>query len=259
MFFVFNKDKIVSYTVAICTVFVLFLMASVFSKNPEQIAVTASSADRLLPIYSVDTKDKKVALTINCAWNADDIDSILETLNKQNVKVTFFMVGDWIEKNMDAAKKIHENGHELANHSYSHPHVNNLSRNENLVQINKCSDLIKQITGKASTLYRGPYGEYNNTVIEAANEGNHIPIQWSIDSLDYKSLTGEQMWERIEPKLQNGSIILMHNGTENTALSLDMIIKNIKEKGYEIVPVSQLIYKDNYTIDANGIQHSNNS
>ena len=253
MFLVFNKDKIMAFVVACSTVFVLFLMTSLFANVPEATIETASSP-RQLPIYSVDTEEAKVALTINCAWNADDIDKIIETLNKHQVKVTFFMVGDWIEKYEEAAKKIHEAGHELANHSYNHPHVNNLSYDKNVEQINKCSELIKKITGNPSTLYRGPYGEYNDTVIQAAKTANHTCIQWSIDTLDYKALTGEQMWERIEPKLEKGSIILMHNGTENTANSLDMIITNIKNKGYELVTVSDLIYKDNYKIDNNGIQ-----
>ena len=165
------------------------------------------------------------------------------------------MVGDWIEKFPDSLKKIYENGNEIANHSESHPHVNNLNYEKNIEQITKCSARVKQITGNPTTLYRGPYGEYNDTVLKAAEASNHITIQWNIDSLDYKGLTAEQMWERIEPKLQKGSIILMHNGTENTALSLDTLIKNIKEKGYEIVTVSDLIYKDNYTIDNNGVQH----
>ena len=165
------------------------------------------------------------------------------------------MVGDWIEKNENAAKKIYQAGHELANHSYNHPHVNNLNYDKNLEQINKCSELIKCITGNQSTLYRGPYGEYNDTVLQAAKDSKHETIQWSIDTLDYKSLTGEQMWERIEPKLENGSIILMHNGTENTANSLEFIITNIKKKGYDIVPVSNLIYKENYEIDNNGVQY----
>lgn len=256
MFFVFNKDKIVSYAVATCTIFILFLMAIVFGRNiEEQTVLTSAKTEKTLPIYNVKTDEKKVALTINCAWNADDIDIILETLNKHNVKVTFFMVGDWIEKHEEAAKKIYENGHELGNHSYNHPHVNNLNYEKNVEQINKCSELIKKITGKPSTLYRGPYGEYNNTVLQAAKDCDHVGIQWSIDSLDYKSLTSEQMWERIEPKLENGSIILMHNGTENTALSLDTIIKNINQKGFDVVKVSDLIYKENYIIDANGTQH----
>lgn len=152
-------------------------------------------------------------------------------------------------------KKIFAAGHELGNHSYNHPHINNLNYDKNIEQIKKCSELIQKITGKPSTLYRGPYGEYNDTVLQAAKDLKHTTIQWSIDSLDYKSLTGEQMWERIEPKLQNGSIILMHNGTENTANSLNDIITNIKNKGFTIVPVSELIYKDNYTIDNNGEQH----
>jgi len=253
MFLVFNKDKIMAFLVACTTVFALFLMTSLFAKTPES-TIATSATTKELPIYSVNTEEAKVALTINCAWNADDVDLILETLEKHQAKVTFFMVGDWIEKYEEAARKIHNAGHELANHSYNHPHVNNLNYDKNIEQINKCSDLIKNITGNPSTLYRGPYGEYNNTVIQAAKAVNHTCIQWSIDTLDYNALTGEQMWERIEPKLENGSIILMHNGTENTANSLDMIITNIKSKGYELVKVSDLIYKENYCIDNNGVQ-----
>lgn len=253
MFFVFNKDKIMSYVVTVFTVIVLFLTASAFSTN--EVVETSTNTSKLLPIYSVDTTEAKIAITINCAWSADDIDMILETLKNQDVKVTFFMVGDWVEKNSEAVKKIYEAGHEIGNHSYNHPHVNNLSLEKNKEQIQKCSELIKNITGEGTKLYRGPYGEYNNTVIEAAESLGHTTIQWSIDSLDYKGLTGEQMWERIEPKLENGSIILMHNGTENTALSLNDIITKIREKGYTPVTVSELIYTDNYTIDNNGVQH----
>ena len=254
MFFVLKKDKIMAFLVACSTVFALFLMSSLFTEMP-QIAIETGSVSKNLPIYSVKTEEPKVALTINCAWNADDIDKILETTEKENVKITFFMVGDWIEKNTEAVKKIHAAGHELANHSYSHPHVSNLNYDKNVEQIKKCSELIKSITGKESTLYRGPYGEYNDTVLQAAKDTNHTAIQWSIDTLDYNSLTGEQMWERIEPKLENGSIILMHNGTENTANSLQMIIQNIKAKGFSIVPVSELIYTENYEIDNNGTQY----
>lgn len=255
MFLIFNKDKIVSYIVTVFTIIVLFFTAS--SINNNKTIETSSIANKLLPIYSVDTQEKKVAITINCAWNADDIDLILDTLKKQEVKVTFFMVGDWVEKNKEAVQKIHKEGHEIGNHSYTHPHVNNLNLEKNKEQIQKCSELVKQITGEETYLYRGPYGEYNDTVIKAAEELNHQTIQWSIDTLDYNGLTCEQMWDRIEPKLQNGSIILMHNGTENTALSLDEIITKIKENGYEITTVSNLIYKENYIIDNNGVQRKN--
>lgn len=256
MFWVTNKDRLVSVGIALSTVLVLFLLAATFkTQNIGTSIQTSAKTSKMLPIYNVDTEENKVALTINCAWNADDIDLILETLTKNQVKATFFMVGDWIEKFPEAVKKIYESGNEIANHSESHPHVNNLPYEKNVEQITKCSERVKQITGNPTTLYRGPYGEYNDTVLKAAEASNHITIQWNIDSLDYKGLTAEQMWERIGPKLQKGSIILMHNGTENTALSLDTLIKNIKGKGYEIVTVSDLIYKDNYTMDNNGVQH----
>ncbi len=256
MFFVCNKDKIISVAIALSTVLVLFLLAATFKQNALGNTIeTVAETTKLVPIYSVKTEENKVALTINCAWNADDIDLILEALAKNKVKATFFMVGDWVSKFPDAVKKIYESGNEIANHSETHAHVNNLSYEENVEQIIECSDRIKIITGKPTTLYRGPYGEYNDTVIKAAQDSKHTMIQWNIDSLDYKGLTGEQMWERIQSKLDKGSIILMHNGTENTALSLDMIINNIKQKGYNLVTVSELIYKENYTIDNNGIQH----
>ena len=256
MFYVTNKDKIVSTIISLSTVLVLFLIATTIKQNDIGNTIqTSASTSKMLPIYSVDTVENKVALTINCAWNVEDIDLILDVLSKNQVKATFFIVGDWASKFPDAVKKISDSGNEVANHSESHAHVNNLNYEKNVEQITKCSDRINKITGKPTTLYRGPYGEYNNTVIKAAEDNKHTMIQWNIDSLDYKGLTGEQMWERIEPKLAKGSIILMHNGTENTALSLDIIINNIKEKEYDLVTVSELIYKDNYTIDNNGVQH----
>lgn len=256
MLFVLKKDKIVSYLVTLGIIIMLFAVGNVVPNSIKNNTLeVAATTNKKLPIYSVKTEDKKVALTINCAWNADDIDLILETLQKENVKVTFFMVGTWVDKYGEAVKKIAEAGHEIGNHSDTHPHVNNLSKEKNIEQIQRCSEKIKKITGNGTSLYRGPYGEYNDVVIEAAEEAGHKTIQWSIDTLDYNSLTGEQMLNRINSKLTNGSIILMHSGTENTALSLEMIIQNIKEKGYEIVPVSELIFDDNYTIDSTGMQY----
>ena len=139
-------------------------------------------------------------------------------------------------------------------HSDTHPHVNNLSYDENIQEIEKSNDKIEKIIGKRTNLYRAPYGEYNNTVIKAANDKGYFCIQWSLDTLDYTGLTGTEMWNRLDSKLSSGDIILTHNGTKHTADSLDMLLKNIKQKGYNIVPVSNLIYKDNYKIDSTGMQ-----
>ena len=110
-------------------------------------------------------------------------------------------------------------------------------------EIKECSEKIKEITGNETTLYRAPYGEYDNTVIKAVKGQEHIAIQWNLDTLDYTGITGNEMWQKIESKLSNGSIILTHNGTKHTADSLEMLIKNITNKGFNIVKVSELLYK----------------
>lgn len=148
-------------------------------------------------------------------------------------------------------------GMKYGSHSDTHPHVNNLSYDQNIQEIEKSNEKIEKVIGKKTDLYRAPYGEYNNTVIKAANDKGYFCIQWSLDTLDYTGLTGDEMWSRLDSKLSSGDIILTHNGTKHTADSLDMLIKNIKQKGYNIIPVSSLIYKDNYKIDSTGTQVKN--
>ena len=253
MFLVLNKSKIQTYIVSVLTVAILIVVAN--AGNVKTIQTSAQT--KLLPIYNVQTEEKKVAFTMNCAWNADDIDNILETLKNNDVHITFFMVGNWVDKYPEAVKKIYNAGHEIGSHSNTHPHVNNLSAEKNLEEINLSISKISKITGKDTKLYRAPYGEYNDTVIRTAQDNGYYTIQWNLDTLDYEGLTGEEMWKRIENKLQNGSIILSHNGTEYTADSLDMLIKNIKKKGFELVTISDLIYEDNYLINNSGTQIKN--
>lgn len=259
MFFILNRQKIYTYLVSIVTVVLLFCVAGSLNTNNStgNTIQTASTMQKLLPIYNVQTEQKKVAFTMNCAWNADDIDTILKTLKDNNVKITFFMVGEWIEKYPEAAQKIHEAGHEIASHSDTHPHVNNLNFEKNIEEIEKSNDKIEKITGKRTNIYRAPYGEYNDTVIKAAQDKGYHTIQWNLDTLDYTGLTGEEMWKRLEGKIKAGDIILSHNGTKHTADSLDRLLKNIKQKGLEVVTVSDLIYLDNYTINSNGTQIEN--
>ena len=252
MFLVFNKEKIQTYIVSVLTVAVLITIANVRKVE----TIQTSSQEKELPIYNVQTDEKKVAFTMNCAWNADDIDKILETLQKNNVKITFFLVGEWVDKYPEAVKRIAEAGHEIGTHSNTHPHVNKLSSEKNLEEIKLSVNKIEKITNKKVELYRPPYGEYNDIVIRTAKNNGYYPIQWNLDTLDYTGLTGKKMWKRIE-KVKAGDIILSHNGTEHTADSLDMLIKNIKSKKLEVVKVSDLIYKDNYKINVNGTQIKN--
>ena len=113
MFLVFSKEKISTYIVSILTVTLLFcFVANIQTKN-ENTVETSADTGKTLPIYKVKTDEKKVALTMNCAWNADDIDKILEVLKNNDVKITFFMVGNWIDKYPDAVKKINDAGQEI--------------------------------------------------------------------------------------------------------------------------------------------------
>ncbi len=115
-------------------------------------------------------------------WDDLDTDKLIEILNKYNVKATFFMVGSWVEKYPESVKKFADNGHEIVNHSDTHPHINQLSEEKIKEEITKCDDKIEAITGKRPNLFRGPYGEYNNTVIKAADAVGHKVIQWDVDT-----------------------------------------------------------------------------
>lgn len=143
------------------------------------------------------------------------------------------------------------------NHSYNHAHVNKLSYDQNIEDMKKCNELINNITKKEVKYYRGPYGEYNNAVIQAAKTLNMQVVQWDIDTLDYEGKTSNEMCERIKKKIRNGSIILMHNDTKYTAQGLQQIIDTIHNEGYKVVPLDELIYTENYEINHEGRQIRN--
>lgn len=214
---------------------------------------------RLLPIYSVHSNDKRVAVTFDCAWGAGDIPEILEILKVNEVKASFFMVGDWMRKYPEAVKLIAEAGHDVANHSNSHPHVTKMNKEDIKKDIRLAHNTIKEITGIDAKLYRPPYGEYNNTVIEAANECQYYTIQWDVDSLDWKEYGRQEMIDKVlkHKNLSPGSIILLHNDTKYTKSALDELIKGLKQKGFTIVPVSEMLLKENYSIDHTGRQYPN--
>ncbi len=212
--------------------------------------------NREIPIYCVEREDNKIALTFNCAWNDDDIDNILKTLDAYGVKSTFFIVGEWAEKYPESVKRIYEEGHEIANHSYAHDHYSKWSKKKILEDIEKCDNLLEEITGTKPVLFRAAYGEYNDNVVLACDESGRYYIQWSVDSIDYGDATETDIYNRVLDKTEAGSIVLMHSGTKNTAKILPKIIADLSQN-YELCTVSDLIYKENYIIDATGKQKRN--
>ena len=244
--FVLKGKRILLFLVlSVCIMIGLFSFDSINVFN---------AGNRNLPVYSVERNDKKVSVTFNCAWNDEDINSILATLDKYNIKATFFIVGDWAEKFPDALKKIKEYGHEIGGHSYNHKDYAHLSVSQIKEDLKKCDEAIKKVTGEAPILYRVPSGSYNNNAISALEESGKIAIQWSADSIDYNDASAEDIYER-SIKLDCGGILLMHNGTKNTATALNRVLDNLCGR-FEPVLVSELLYPDNFKIDANGRMHS---
>jgi peptidoglycan/xylan/chitin deacetylase (PgdA/CDA1 family) len=145
-----------------------------------------SAAKRELPIYCVNTDEKKIAISFDAAWGADDTDELLRILADNNIKTTFFMCGYWIDKYPDEVKKIYEAGHDLGNHSATHPHMNSLSSAEIKKELDDTYKKVYDLTGYEMSLFRPPFGEYNNTVVTTARECGYNVIQWDVDTLEIK-------------------------------------------------------------------------
>ena len=212
-------------------------------------AVSCVNSLKKLPIYCVKTDEKKIAITFDAAWSADDTDELIEIMEKFNAHCTFFAVGDWLDKNPKEAKRLFDAGNEIANHSNTHPAFSKLSKDKVKEEIVACNAKIKAITGKDNKLVRAPSGDYDNKSVEAAEELNMKMIQWSIDSLDWKKLSSEEMTARLVSKAENGAIMLFHNGIKNTPSAFYEVLKKLTDEGYSFVTVSELIYWDNYKID----------
>lgn len=223
---------------------------------PQAVSVSSTINGRELPIYCVETDEKKVALSFDAAWGNEDTQRILEILAKHNVHVTFFMTGGWVDSYPEDVKAILAAGHDLGNHSENHKNMSQLSNDDKEQEIMKVHDKVKNLTGYEMFLFRPPYGDYDNDVIKTASKCGYYPIQWDVDSLDWKDYGVDSIISTVctNKHLGNGSIILCHNGAKYTADALDTLITNLKSQGYEIVPVSELIYRDGYHMNAEGRQ-----
>lgn len=248
--------------VCCCLIAAVFAVAvtSVFVVKTRSAASTeAAASGRSLPIYSVDRdgqEDKKVSISFDCAWGVEYTDKLLDIMEKNDVKCTFFAVQFWVEKYPEYAAKIVNAGHELGTHSRTHSYMSKLSKEEIVDELQTSCEAIEKATGQKTNLFRAPYGDYDNLLIDTAKEMGLYTIQWDVDSLDWKNLSGTEIALRIVNGAKNGSIILCHNNGLHTAEALPMIFSTLKNRGYEFVPIGQLIYKDHYTIDTNGRQHT---
>ncbi len=222
-----------------------------YAKNTQTTGAGTSST-RSLPIYSVETSEKKIAISFDCAWGVDHTDKLLDIMSKNNVRCTFFAVQFWVEKYPEYVEKIISAGHEMGTHSRTHSYMSKLSKSEIQDELTTSAAAIEKISGQKVTLFRPPYGDYDNTLIDTCNEMGIYPIQWDVDSLDWKNLSATEIAMRVVNGVKNGSIILCHNNGLHTAEALPLIFATLKNRGFEFVPISELIYKDNYYIDSTG-------
>lgn len=247
----YKNNITIRLLIVLCVALVLLVYISV-KTTKNIVAVFAPTKE--LPIYSVETSEKKIALSFDAAWGDEYSIDILDTLDKYNVKSTFFLVGFWVDKYPEHVKEIVRRGHEIGNHSTTHPNMSQLSLEKILDEINVTGKKIEELTNKKPILFRPPFGDYNDLLIRTLRENGYYTIQWDIDSLDWKELGVQSVVDRVTRNIRNGSIVLFHNNAKYIKEYLPIVIERLQESGYEIVPISELIYKENFMMDNTGRQ-----
>ncbi len=195
------------------------------------------------PIYKGHPEKPMVTFIINVAWGNEYLSSILATLKKHNVSASFFLEGNWVKKNPELAKMIVSAGHEVGNHSYSHPDMKKLTAHLAREQLSKTNEIIEAATGVKCVWFAPPSGSYRDETIKIANELNMKTVMWTVDTVDWRKPSPEILINRVMSKIENGSMVLMHP-TEATAKSLDQLITLIKQKGLEIGTVTELMNEE---------------
>jgi probable sporulation protein (polysaccharide deacetylase family) len=191
-----------------------------------------------------------VSFIINVAWGNEYIPDMLETLNKYHVKATFFIEGRWAKENPEMAKMIVDAGHEVGNHSYTHPDMSQLSSKNIREQLVKTNEVIKSVTDITPTWFAPPSGSFRDEVVKIAEEMEMGTVMWSVDTIDWQRPEPHVLVERVLSKVHNGALILMHP-TSSTSESLETLILSIKQKGYSFGSVSMLVDEERLSTTKN--------
>ncbi len=218
-------------------------------------SITVVSHKRQLPVYSVARDDKVVSISFDAAWGGDQTKPLLDILDKYDVKTTFFLVGFWVEKYPELVKEIVARGHEIGNHSQNHMHMSQLNEAKIEEELRIMSDKVETITGVRPTLFRPPYGEYNDRVVLTSRAEGYEVVQWSIDSLDWKNRGTADIIKQCTTKVQSGDIVLFHNDAQYVLQALPTVIEHYQSLGYKIIPISQILLNGETVIDVQGKQH----
>lgn len=249
--------KAVSLRLAVFILLCMFLL-SMPLLGDSALASTFFYKTRLVPIYCVENDRQEIAISFDAAWGSDKTQSIIDILNGEGITATFFLVGMWVDKNADLVMAIDDGGFEIGTHSDTHPDMTKISGENVREELEKSMSKISSITGKKVEVFRPPYGAYNNTLISTASSLGLSTIQWDVDSLDWKGIAAEKICSNILSKTKSGSIILCHNNADHIVEALPTVISSLKSRGYHFVNMSDLILKENFTINHAGKQIKTN-
>ena len=234
--------------------FILFLAVFIIIFNKRYNITEVFAPTKELPIYSVEREDNKVSISFDAAWGDEFTYDILDTLDEYDVKATFFLVGFWVEKYPEHVKEIYKRGHEIGNHSTTHPNMSTLSREQMAKEILVTEEKIMELINKKPILFRPPFGDYNDNLIQVLRENGYYTIQWDIDSLDWKELGVQPVVDKVTRNIGNGSIVLFHNNAKYISEYLPLVLDRLKASNYEIVPISELIYLEDFQMNNSGRQ-----
>ncbi|MFZ5649094.1 MAG: polysaccharide deacetylase family protein [Bacillota bacterium] len=232
-FLVFNRRSIENKLFWTALALLLFMGGMLFGGSTDTVIHNQ-------PIYQGSGRYKEVALTVNVFWGEEYIPRMLEILKQHEVKATFFLGGTWVKKYPELAARIAAEGHEIGSHGYSHPHPDQLSKHENLREIQKAEDIIYRATGIRPRLFAPPYGERGPAVLKAADEASYTTVLWSVDTIDWQLPEPHVIVQRVVDRAHNGAIVLMHP-TAPTVKALPEIIQKLKKDGYQLVNVSKVL------------------
>ena len=249
MFVVLKRKEIVKALIVV----IVFVSCVVCLNFADVDRTVFAKSNRKLPVYRVDNgEEKTIAISFDAAWGADKTRKIVEILKERDVRATFFLVGFWVDAYKEEVVYLAD-----GNHSKNHLHMSTLDSAKDKEEIEYVNRAVRNLTGITPKVFRAPFGEYDDKLISTVEESGMTAIQWDVDSLDWKGISGKEIVHRVIEKVQSGSIILCHNNSDHILEALPTILDELTAKGYRFVPIGELVYAENYTIDAQGVQRKN--
>ena len=248
--FVMKKSTLIKAAVFVLLIVGAVLYTQFMMQDTNEVFSTKDREQ--MPVCSVDTDVKEIALTIDTAFGNDKTQALLDILDEYNVKATFFVVGMWAQENPELMQKIIESGHEVQNHSMDHARYPDLKVEEILSDAQEAQTLLNEETGKNANIIRLPFGAFDDKTIKILMDNDFIPVKWSVDGEDWKSDDVKEVYNNVIKDVKGGDIIMLQNNTVGAEGALRDIIAKLLDKGYEFKTISELLPEGEITIDDKG-------